>query len=179
MENWKETIGTFDFHDIYLQIVKETPDVAHFIEIGGFLGKSSIYLAKLIKLSKKEIKLDVIDLWIPQYYNKKIVSKESLYNLFQKNIIATNVDDIIQHIKIKSREAYSIYKDGSLDFIFIAGDTNYLSMQETISIWFPKLKKDGYIGGCNYDIEHPEIIRAVGEFFTEIEIRNTSWIYKK
>ena len=47
-------------------------------------------------------------------------------------------------------EAYDLFKDESLDFIYIDANHTYESAKEDIQLWYPKIKVGGMISGHDY-----------------------------
>jgi hypothetical protein len=76
-----------------------------------------------------------------------------------------------------SHEVVDQFKDGSLDFVFIDGDHSYDGVKLDISLWLPKVKPGGWIGGHDYD--HPKlpgVSKAVDEAFDMVELDdNRTW----
>jgi hypothetical protein len=145
-------------------------DEYHFVEIGSWKGRSSTFMGVEILNSGKNIKFDCIDTWegSEEHLDKSsttfeplLLIKDGLYNEFLKNI--RPIKSIINPIRSTSIEASKLYEDNSLDFVFIDGSHDYLSVKEDIEHWYPKVKKGGYISGDDY--VHPPIGRAVREFF--------------
>ena len=61
MEHFYESIyGFCDYLGLYKKMVKIFSSGSHFVEIGSFLGKSSVYMAVEIINSGKDIKFDCI-----------------------------------------------------------------------------------------------------------------------
>lgn len=49
-----------------------------------------------------------------------------------------------------SNELYDLFKDESLDFIYIDGNHKYDYVVEDINLWFPKVKRGGLVMGHDY-----------------------------
>jgi hypothetical protein len=174
---YQNIFGYFNFQDVYSMVVKIFPDDSHFVEIGSFLGCSSIYMAVEIKNSGKNIKFDCIDKWDFDWeIDGNLVN---VYEEFLKNI--KYVDKSINPIKGLSENVVKLYEDCSLDFVFIDADHEYDGVKKDIENWFEKVKKNGIIAGHDYVETFPGVIKAVDEFFGKenIIINNTSWIYFK
>jgi len=68
----------------------------------------------------------------------------------------------------KSVEAAFEIKDESLDYAFIDGDHSYEGVKRDITLWWPKVKKGGWIGGHDWKSErHPDVTYAVVDSFVE------------
>ena len=57
-----------------------------------------------------------------------------------------------------------MFKDYSLDFVYIDGNHKYDSVIEDLNTWYPKVKYRGIIAGDDYKYKFPGVIRAVNEF---------------
>ena len=179
MEHFYDKIhGWFTFPNLYSQIVDNYPDGSHFVEIGVWKGKSAAFMATEIFNSKKQIRFDCIDTWegseehinpnAPTFEPELLNDKDYLYNTFLNNI--SPVKDIITPIRKFSLDAVTLYKDNSLDFIFIDAAHDYDNVLADIKAWYPKCKKGtGIISGHDYSWG-PEVKKAVHDFFDPLNL---------
>jgi hypothetical protein len=159
--------GWFVQENLFTQMVLSCNDVDeyHFVEIGSWKGKSSTYMGVEIINSGKRIKFDCVDTW--EGSNEPLLKvPNGLYNEFIKNI--EPVKSVINPIRMTSIEASKLYKDNSLDFVFIDGAHDYFNVKQDIEHWLPKVKSGGYIAGDDY--VWPPINMAVKEIFNEKQI---------
>jgi cephalosporin hydroxylase len=159
--------GYFTFPHLYSWMVKYYQNGAHFVEIGSWYGKSSVFMAVEIANSGKNIKFDCVDTWLgsAEHANHENVRKGLVYDIFLRNI--EPVKHIINPIRMTSLEAANLYADNSLDFVFIDADHSYEGVISDIKAWFPKVKVGGHIAGHDYnEIDWPGVVKAVDEFFT-------------
>jgi len=76
-----------------------------------------------------------------------------------------SVTDVVNVIKMDSLEAVNLYKDNSLDFIFLDGSHDYDSVTADLKAWYPKIKKTGIFTGDDYQPGFwPGVILAVDTF---------------
>lgn len=178
---WGDIQGWFDFDDIYDQAVNKAKTGSIFVEIGCWKGRSTAYLAESIKKSKKNIILYAVDTFggTPDNYqqNKHLIRMgESLYNTFIRNMIACNAN--VFPIKLPSIEASDMFKDKSIDFVFIDGDHSYIAIKKDIETWYSKLKIGGILAGHDYKM--PEVEKAVNEFAEQHKLKvigkKSSWL---
>ena len=167
MEHFYDKIGGwFNFANIYWGAVNRCPSGSHFVEVGSWLGKSASYMAVEIINSKKEIAFDCVDVW--KYWDGQDElrqGEEEFGNLYLNFLENTKpVKHIVNPIQLLSAEAAGLYKDESLDFIFIDAAHDYENVKKDISAWYPKLKKDGVIAGHDFTTA-PGVKKAVREFF--------------
>jgi predicted O-methyltransferase YrrM len=178
MEHFYKTCGEnwFNYLDIYSKAVSDANENSHFVEVGSWKGMSSVYLAVEIINSKKNIKLDCIDLWgtVP---GKIYGDKKDLYNTFIKNI--EPVKDMINPIISNSWDAASMYEDHSLDFVWLDAGHEYEDIKKDIAAWYPKVKIGGTIAGHDFTTA-PGVSKSVVEYFDKDYKRiNTSWLHIK
>ena len=69
-----------------------------------------------------------------------------------------------------------------LDFVYIDGNHEYQYVSKDIELYYPKVKKGGFIGG--HDINNPEVVWAVTDFLrannkTDFHIFRHDWWHVK
>jgi SAM-dependent methyltransferase len=177
-ENWFD-----DGEQFYNSIIKKYESGSHFVEVGCWKGKSAAYLIVEIINSGKNIKVDCVDTWDPfinedasVYFDKGDLS--SLYETFLNNM--NPIKDYYTPIRMRSTEAAKLYKDDSLDFIFIDACHYYECVDADIKAWYPKLKKGGIISGHDFSNNWPGVKKAVEENFKQYKTTNpTIWYVEK
>jgi len=173
----------FDYKNVYDYFTRIIRDGGHIVEVGSWKGKSSSYLAVNIMNTNKKIKFDCIDTWKgsneSQHINDQYVKSDTLYDLFLDNI--KPVGSVINPIRMTSIEASQLYKDNSIDIVFLDACHEYECLIQDIKAWLPKIKKGGIIGGHDYTPSWPGVMRAVDESFENKKIVKipecSSWIY--
>ena len=68
------------------------------------------------------------------------------------------------------------YKDSSLDFVFLDASHTYEDVKADIQAWKPKIKKGGYLGGHDFQIDFPGVVQAVQEEIPEYMRLGFSWV---
>jgi predicted O-methyltransferase YrrM len=162
----------FNFQSFYTEMVEKFSDESHFVEVGCHKGRSSLYLAIEVLNSKKNIKLDFIDIW-----------DGNLFEIFSKNM--EPVKEKYTAYKLASKEASELYSNKSLDFVFIDANHNYEFVYEDIKIWLPKIKSGGILAGHDYNHPvWPGVKKAVDELLGPDNIYITceyneykTWVY--
>jgi methyltransferase family protein len=183
MDYYKQVPGWFDFADIYDHIIARARNGAVFVEVGAYLGRSSLYLASRIQASGKRIRVYVVDLWDGWLYDdyredsseapgdEKGPEWEDVFWRFIRNVRHAGVEDVIYPLKMPSEQAASLFEDGTLDFVFLDADHSYEAVRRDVEAWFPKVKRRGVLGGHDYlHPDFPGVRRAADEFFREQEL---------
>ena len=76
-----------------------------------------------------------------------------------------------------SDQAVNLFEDNTIDIVYIDDDHSSEQVEKEIKLWYPKIKKTGYMAG--HDINMPTVFNVVTKYFdpTMIEFFNdTSWI---
>jgi hypothetical protein len=183
MDHYEQVPGWFDFADIYDHIIARARDGAVFVEVGAYLGRSSLYLASRIRASGKKIRVYAVDLWDGWLYDDFSESSDVEYGKenwpelqdtfwhFIRNVRQAGVEDLIYPLKMPSEQAASLFEDGTLDFVFLDADHSYEAVRRDLEAWFPKVKRRGILGGHDYlHADFPGVRRAADEFFMEQEL---------
>lgn len=173
--------GWFDFQDIYTRMVEESPDPAHFVEVGSYLGRSAAYMAVEIANSGKKIRFDCID-----PFNGAGGYSVSL-SAFHGNMAPAI--GYYEAVAMASPQAADLYEDGSLDFVWLDGDHSIEGMALDVPAWLPKIKPGGFYGGHDYAPEsgngvHPMVSKYIsgytlhkGHLFASHTVQ--SWLWQK
>jgi predicted O-methyltransferase YrrM len=177
----KEIFGWFNFDDIYVDAINKAKNGSCFLEIGCFFGKSTEFLCRKIKESKKDIRVYVIDVFITDYpLYVEILEGRSMLEIFKNNL--EEHKDILEIHQGSSSEMHKLFKDNFFDMIFIDGDHNYSAVKKDLISYYPKLKEGGIFAGHDYT-EDCGVPLAVDEFANEnklnVNVSRTSWIIKK
>lgn len=179
MKNYQFIDGWFDYQNTYNFLLSKTPDNGIFVECGAWLGKSSAYLCDA---AKDRIQIYIVDSWEgslneddPTHIFAK--TNKNTYQMFINNMGNRN----FVPIKSLSIDAANKFENNSCDVVFIDMTHTYDSVKNDIETWFPKVKKNGYIAGHDYQKDWPGVITAVNEFFgiENLILMDTCWIYHK
>lgn len=170
--------GWFNFHELYLEMIKQANKDSYFVEVGSFLGKSAAYMAVEIANSNKKIKFDCVDPWNGLYLYDETIACDKIgddffytgqfdklydryYNIFVENM--KPVENYYSAVRKPSLEASQLYEDGQLDFVFLDGLHDYESVKKDITHWWPKIKEGGVLAGHDYELDSVNF--AVNECF--------------
>lgn len=73
-------------------------------------------------------------------------------------------------MKMLSVEAALVFRDSSMDFVYIDAAHLYEPVQADISAWWPKVRSEGLLMGHDYDYSAPGVMQAVDEFVVREEL---------
>jgi len=120
-------------------------------EIGVSEGNNAITLLENID----GLQLECIDVWKSK--NRYETARKNLRNYLDKNKCFL--------YRTTSIEASLLFKDNSLDFIFIDGDHHFDNAMEDLIAWSRKVRKGGIISGHDYyNFRESGVIEAVNAF---------------
>lgn len=164
---------------LYKKMVSTAPEEAHFVEIGCWKGKSTVFMAVEIVNSGKTIKFDAIDTFkgSEEHHNFDSIINDTLQQEFLSNIAP--VKHIVTPVIGDSSLLASNYKDGSIDFLFIDGDHSFEGVVKDIQAWLPKMKEGGVIAGDDFLMEEfPGVTEAVTSCLSDVNQYGQIWYVK-
>ena len=144
------------------------------IEIGSYLGESTVIFAKYFK------SVVSIDPYVNGYDNNDVASyhmpMQQVYEQFLKN--TSDYKNIIQ-IRKMSDVAVLDFESNSIDFVYIDGNHQYEFVKKDIQNYLPIVKPNGFIAG--HDYKYAAIKKAVTETVGSIDqsFCDSSWIKRK
>lgn len=162
---YKNLEGWFDFFNFYRAVIHQIDWEGLIVEVGSWQGKSAVFMAVEILNQNKNIKINCVDTWEGSIEHKEenIIQKNLLYETFLKNI--EPVKQVIKPIRKSSVEGAKLFKDNSVDLVFIDAAHDYENVKNDINAWYPKVKPGGILAG--HDKTWPGVVKAVNEFLLE------------
>ena len=151
----------------YCQHIFEGP--LSILEIGSWVGASAITWGNSIKnLSPDGGTLFCIDPWSSLGIPNEIISsdgtkmretceKYDIFNIFQQNISAANLNDIIIPVKGKSEDILPKLPNCSFDIVYIDGDHSPKPVLLDIILSQEKIKDKGIICGDDLEMQAYEV----------------------
>lgn len=123
-------------------------------EVGSWTGSSTLTLAGKIKDYKGVI--FAIDHWqgSPKTSHLKWAEERDIYAKFKERMVKNNVWSVIKPMVMDSLTAARIFKDSSLDMVFIDADHRYKQVKQDVLAWLPKVRQGGIICGHDCEIQY-------------------------
>jgi predicted O-methyltransferase YrrM len=93
------------------------------------------------------------------------------------------LENFYNPIRTYSKNAANLFRDKSLDFVFIDASHEYEDVRDDILSWLPKVKEGGVIAGHDYypyDYNYFQgVKKAVNEILggQELKYSESCWIY--
>lgn len=135
---------------------------AEIVEVGSFKGRSLIATGLSMTNGGRLFSIDSNQTKTPGTWVQDHLA------IALKLIMDLNSEVFAQHFKMKSKKAVELFKDNSLDYVFIDGDHSYEEVCHDIDAWRMKVKKGGILAGHDYgepgteaNKKHPGVYHAV------------------
>jgi predicted O-methyltransferase YrrM len=157
------------------QLISELGDTSkmRMIEIGSFIGESTIIFAEYFK------EVIAIDPFQPDYHKEDPTSKFNFDEVFEEYVrrIESEKEKVTTY-KLTSNDALSLLQGEKFDFIYIDGIHQYENVYEDIMNYLPLVKEGGIIGGHDYGGPWKGVQQAVDQVFGQPDkvFKDTSWI---
>jgi len=161
------------------QIVKKhTHKNMRILEIGSWMGCSSVVLGEIAKQNNG--KLACVDSWRgTEVDDLRWISKwRDVFSAFWKRICRTGLSNTIIPMRGASQDVLPLLANGLFDMIYIDGDHRYSGIKHDILQAKRLIRKDGVIAGHDYDVGHPDVMRAVNEIFGKPKHKGRVWWVK-
>jgi cephalosporin hydroxylase len=168
---YKEVKGYCDFHDFYREMFNELPEGGVFVELGSYMGHSVIFMATLAKETGKNIEIHDVD----TFKGSKEHKNKDFFNDYYINVKECGVADYINTHIGRTDSIVDLFKDNSIDFLFIDASHEYEDVKNDIKLWSPKVK--GIISGHDYCDAWPGVVRAVDECYPNAKKTKSVWYY--
>ncbi len=144
----------FSYADIYRRMVEKYPSGSTFVELGVLHGQSLAFLLVEITNSGKQIQVVGVD-------NFK-------WSMNQMETVHKNLRPFSTKYKLvkdDSAAAAAMFKEKSVDLVFIDANHSYECVRADIAAWLPRIKSGGTMAGHDYEPSFPGVKQAVDEAF--------------
>lgn len=159
--DWRSVDGLWHLCDM-------VPDGSKMVELGSYWGESTMFFWK----SGKFASIVAVDPGSPD--NGGPQSNDTIKN----NVIAPS-SGTVTLLEKSGHEAVGLFRDESLDLVYIDANHAYEHALEDIRDWLPKVKPGGIIAGHDYALDGvrkavDKLLGPPDEVFTD-----TSWMVRK
>ena len=166
----------FDSPNVYKMLVENCRDDGKIVELGAWKGRSSAFLVVEAYNKNPKIEVHIVDTWGGNPLDGSQDQSDGLYHKFIYNM--SLLARPYQAHRMTTNEAAGLFKDESLDAVFIDADHSYEAVKLDIQNWLPKVRKGGILAGHDYNSAWPGVIRAVNEILPEAEKIDYCWVKK-
>lgn len=150
------------------------------VEIGSWLGKSSIVIARGLRHRGGGI-MYCIDPFnadgdaasLDDYAQRSARVSGGLLAQFNKNIEKAGVTDLIRPLPGYSHDVVMDFKE-AIDFLFIDGNHEYEAVKKDFLDWTPLVKPGGYV--AFHDVSFNNLNTGPQKLIRELVLNNPAWI---
>jgi predicted O-methyltransferase YrrM len=117
------------------------------VEIGSWKGWSTMLLADI------DNEVYAVDHWqgTEGTWNEDVAKQVDIFSVFRHNMTMLGLQDRVHPMMMTSMDAARIFKDDSVDMVFIDANHYFKNVCEDITNWKPKVKNSGIL--CGHDAE--------------------------
>lgn len=168
---WENVQGWFDYERAVDHIIDRTPEGGHVVEVGVWLGKSTIYWAE--KARPKGITVWAVDHFRgtpgEAPHAEYLATGANLYAQCMRNLDAAGALDVVRVLPVGSYQASELFGNviPDTDAVWLDAGHDYDSVRQDITHWRWRVRPRGIIGGHDYSTAWPGVMRAVNEAFPE------------
>jgi predicted O-methyltransferase YrrM len=133
------------------------------VEIGSFLGKSTVFFAKSLEVLGIDGRVTSIDPHTGDRQNLEALGISELpsFDMFRSHLMATGVSDYVHTLVATSHDAAQGWTD-PVDYLFIDGWHSYDAVMEDGRDWIPHLT-DGGVVVFDDASRYPDVSRAIDD----------------
>jgi len=131
------------------------------VEIGAYLGRTTVFMAKVLELfgqSPKILSIDPFERCTPDNFNP-----QGSYARYMKNLRDFGVDRQCMALAAFSEDAAPVVP-GNIGVLVIDGWHYYDAVKKDLELYLPKVVPGGYVFVDDYGPAYPDVVRAVDEF---------------
>jgi hypothetical protein len=141
------------FVELLYPAIDKAWDGFRFVEVGCFIGGMTTRVAKRFKDRGTNPDIIVVDNFLFENISiegKSGLPNEDYYKIFIHNINQEGVAECVTPIREDSIKASQLFRDRSIDFLFLDGEHFQGYIMKEIEAWLPKVKMGGIIAGHDY-----------------------------
>jgi Methyltransferase domain len=170
------------YNEAHLRHIIQKNGVKKVIEVGSWMGRSTIAIAKLLP---PEGVIYAVDHFLGSSEHQAGAyahhpSLSYLYQQFLSNVVHNNVTHKVVPVRMSSLEAARAIKVAP-DLIYLDGSHDTAAVYSDLVAWWPFVERNGIL--CGDDESWPSVMAAVSRFAAEkgllIERRYNLWVLRK
>ncbi|TVM02869.1 MAG: hypothetical protein CV087_08165 [Candidatus Brocadia sp. WS118] len=151
------------------------PDDATIVEIGSWKGLSTSCLCRGCLHSRK--KVYAVDHWQGSWNEMEThfanAKTDDIFKIFQSNMNILGYSEIVSPLKGESGEIARRF-DRTIDFLFIDGAHDEISVSRDITSWIIHCKRDAIVAGHDFAAWAPGVVKVIKEKFRVFRLHGES-----
>ena len=138
----------------------ETPAIV--VEIGAYTGRTTLFMAKILRLLDKHVPILSIDAF--DAFQPEALNPQGNYAAYLQTVRANNVGDVCLPLTAFSQDAAPVVP-ATIGVLVVDGGHTYPVVTQDLALYGPKVLPGGYMFIDDYGPAYPDIVRAVDEYF--------------
>jgi hypothetical protein len=134
------------------------------IEIGAYLGTTTLFLAKILDRLNKTVPILSIDPF--DRFQPDSLNPQGNYSAYMSNIVQNGLGSVCLPLSAFSFDAARVVSN-TAGVLVLDGDHHYSSVSRDLSFYMPKIVVGGFLFVDDYGPSYPDVIRAVDEAFAD------------
>lgn len=183
-----DLFGWFDFEATYDRAVITAPPGSLLVEVGVFLGKSLVYLARKAQAADKGLRVIGVDTWLgsPEFDSSVFVNDRPINEMPPGFMLSWCYAELVKRdlhrtatlVVSDSVDAADLFASGQAHMVFLDARHDEAGIDEDIAAWLPKVRTGGMLAGHDYDPVNgfPAVKRVVDRWFgPRVRAEKSSW----
>ena len=138
------------------------PPRAIVVEIGAFRGRTTVFIAKVLK--RLGLRQPVLSIDPFERVDPDPVNPQGSYSAYMENLRAASVDDVCAPLVAFSENAAPFVPD-NVGLLVIDGCHHYEVVLRDLELYCPKVLPNGMVFIDDYTEQYAGVVRAVNEYF--------------
>lgn len=156
-EQQKEGAGfNFDYSGLLDELLAKLPPSPLVVELGTYLGCSTVYMAEALSKSGGPFTLYTVDMF------EKYGKHQKFFPVTLDNFKQCGARDQIRVLSCRSWEAAGFFNDKEVDFVWVDASHEFVGARADLDAWWAKIKPGGILAG--HDYSEPGVQLAVDRF---------------
>jgi hypothetical protein len=132
------------------------------VEIGAYLGQTTIFMAKVFNLLGMRIPILSINPF--ERAQPDPLNPQGAYSTYMENIRSNKLEGICIPLVAFSSDAAPVVPE-RIGVLVVDGCHPYSGVKKDLKLYTPKVMPNGFVFIDDYGSAYPDVIRAVDEFF--------------
>jgi hypothetical protein len=134
------------------------------IEIGAYLGTTTVFLAKTLERLGKTVPILSIDPF--DRFQPGPLNPQGNYSAYLSNVVQNGFGHVCMALSAFSFDAATVVSN-TAGVLVLDGDHHYSSVSRDLSLYLPKIAVGGFLFIDDYGPYYPDVVRAVDEVFSD------------
>jgi hypothetical protein len=144
-------------------MLRSWEDDAFVVEIGAYIGQTTIFMAKVLAALGKRVPILSIDPF--ERTQPDALNPQGVYEAYMRNAVGHGVDDVCLPLVAFSEHAAAVVPN-RIGLLVIDGAHHYEAVHSDLMLYTNKIVPNGYLFLDDYGPAYPGVVQAADEFFS-------------